>query len=248
MESVALSDSQASIPPLLQPEISDQQLQAYGLTTTDWRRAQQDTPTLKYIMDRLEQGLNAPAKKDVDPLIDTRYFKDWDKLCLSSGVLYRKSTLNGQEFLQLLLPPGYEDIVFQALHDELGHQGRDRTTLLIKQLFFWPGMDSYIKSKVKACDRCIRRKTNIGQRAGLIPIESSAPMEIVCIDYLSLEPSKGGVENILVITNHFTRYAQAILTRNQPGLRLGCCLTISLCIMAFQHVYTATRANALSPT
>ena len=67
VESVALSDSQASFPPLLQSEISDQQLQAYGLTSKDWRRAQQDTSTLKYIMDILEQGLNAPAKKDVDP-------------------------------------------------------------------------------------------------------------------------------------------------------------------------------------
>ena len=149
--------------------------------------------------------------------IDTRYVKDWDKVCLSSGVLHRKFTLNGQEFLQLVLLPGFEDIVFQALHDHLGHHGRDGTTSLIKQRFFWPGMDWYIKSKVKACDRCIRRKTNIGQPAGLIPIESSAPMEIVCIDYLSLEPSKGSVEKILVITDHFTRYAQAISTRNQTA-------------------------------
>ena len=75
-------------------------------------------------------------------------------------------------------------------------------------------MDSYIKSKVKACDRCTRRKTiEIGQWAGLIPIESSSPMKIVCIDYLSLGPSKAGVKNILVITNHFTRCAQAIPSR-----------------------------------
>ena len=53
MESVALSDSQASIPLFLQPEISDQQLQAYGLTSRDWMRAQQDTQTLKYIIDNL---------------------------------------------------------------------------------------------------------------------------------------------------------------------------------------------------
>ena len=84
-------------------------------------------------------------------------------------------------------------------------------------LDIWPGMDSYIKSKDKACDRCIRRKTNIGMPAGLIPIESSAPMEIVCIDYLSLKPSQGGVENILVIMDHFTQYAQAIPSRNQTA-------------------------------
>ena len=193
VESMALTDTSAAVPPLIQPEVSEQQLQAHGLTSKDWRTAQQATPSLKISMDRIEQGLDAPAKKDVNPMVDTRYFKEWEKLYLSNGVLHRKTTLNGQEFLQLVLPLGYQDIVFQALHDDLGHQGRDRTPMLIKQRFFWPGMYSFIKSKVKACDRCIRRKTNIGNRAKLVNIESTAQMKIVCIDYLSLEPSKGEV-------------------------------------------------------
>ena len=42
-------------------------------------------------------------------------------------------------------------------------------------------------------------------------------MEIVCIDYLSLELSNEIVENILVITDHLTGYAQAIPTRYQAA-------------------------------
>ena len=49
----------------------------------------------------------------------------------------------------------------------------------------------------------------------LVNIISTQPMELVCIDFLSLERSKGRHESILVITDHFTRYAQAFPTRNE---------------------------------
>ena len=51
--------------------------------------------------------------------------------------------------------------------------------------------------------------------AELVNITSSQPMALLCIDFLSLERSKGGHEHILVVTDHFTRYAQAFPTRNQ---------------------------------
>jgi len=106
--------------------------------------------------------------------------------------------------------------MFRCLHDDLGHQGRDRTTSLMKERFYWPGLDAFVAEKVKQCGRCTRRKRH-PERAELQPIESTAPLEIVCIDYLSLERSKGGFENVLVITDHFSRYAQAYPTRNQTA-------------------------------
>lgn len=48
-------------------------------------------------------------------------------------------------------------------------------------------------------------------KASLLPITSSAPLEIVGTDFLHLEKSSGGYEYILLNTDHFTRYKQVLL-------------------------------------
>ena len=51
-----------------------------------------------------------------------------------------------------------------------------------------------------------------------VPLENivaTHPIELVHLNYLCLEPGKGLDENVLVVTDHFTRYAQAYVTRTQ---------------------------------
>lgn len=57
-----------------------------------------------------------------------------------------------------------------------------------------------------------KKKTSL-----LVNIETSRPLELVCMDYLSLEPDGKGTKNILVITDHFTKYAVAIPTADQKA-------------------------------
>lgn len=54
-------------------------------------------------------------------------------------------------------------------------------------------------------------------RAPLVSITTSQPLELVCIDFLTLKQSRGGHQHKLVVTDHFTRYALAYSTRNQTA-------------------------------
>ena len=69
--------------------------------------------------------------------------------------------------------------------------------------------------------RCIMRKSRTTQKTPLVSISTSQPLELVCTDFLTLETSKGGYQHILVITDHFTRFAQAIPTRNMTAHTTG---------------------------
>ena len=94
---------------------------------------------------------------------------------------------------------------------------KDRTSRLIRERFFWPNMSSDIEKWVSSCERCLRRKTNTHVRAPLVNVHTTYPLELVCLDFLSLETAKGGFGNVLVVTDHFTKFAMAIPTKNQTA-------------------------------
>lgn len=48
-------------------------------------------------------------------------------------------------------------------------------------------------------------------------VHTTYPLELVCFDFLTLEPANGGISNILVITDHYTKFAMAIPTKNQTA-------------------------------
>ena len=216
-ETISKSDEDelSGIP--IEDDIPEELLNGTALSVNDWKKAQTSDRNIKFLIDNLLEGCRTTLKIAEKAGIDTRYLQSWENYLIQDDILYRETTISEERVEQLVLPSALKDDIFKAYHDDLGHQGRDRTTSLIRRRFYWPGMNQYIRQKVQLCSRCVRRKTVPPKAAELVNITSSAPMELVCIDYLSLERSKGGYENILVITDHFSRYAQAIPTRNQTA-------------------------------
>ena len=74
-----------------------------------------------------------------------------------------------------------------------------------------------------------RQENTLGSAVHVLPLKlgspkpplenimATHPLEFVHLNYLCLEPGKGLDENVLVVTDHFTMYAQAYVTRNQAA-------------------------------
>ena len=117
-----------------------------------------------------------------------------------------------------MLPESYKKIALKGAHDDMGHLGRDKTLAVLRDRLYWPNMTSDVDEYIKACERCIKRKSPTYVRVPLVNITSSQPMKLVCVAYPSLEMSAGGYEHLLVITDHYTKYAVAVPTKNQSAI------------------------------
>ena len=199
-----------------QPVIGEP-FEEFNLGVRNWRIAQREDPTIRYFLQSVTNGTRPDVRK-LPPGTETQQLlKNFGHLTVQRGVLYRKTKVDEQEKLRLVLPRKYRNMAIQGCHDDVGHLGRDRTLQLLRDRFYWPKMYAEVEDWIKRCERCVLRKTPTTQRAPLVNIKTSQPMELVCTDFLTLETSKGGYHHILVITDHFTRYAQAVPTRNMTA-------------------------------
>ena len=141
--------------------------------------------------------------------------REWNKLKVGTdGVLYR---LAGT-VRQVVLPGRLRQQVYKELHEEMGHLGSERVIDLARERFFGPHMKQDITHYVTKVCHCLKSRTPLrNQREPLHPIVTTAPFQIVSIDYLHLETSVGGYQYILVVMDHFTRYAQAYATRDKSA-------------------------------
>ena len=191
------------------------------LSNINWMKEQRLDPDLGVIIRLIESGQLFKRKLQGKDSTELKSFLR-NKRCLKlvKDVLYRKSysdnSTTKKTLWQLVVPKHFRERALFGCHDDVGHQGILRTLSLLRERFYWPGMQEEATQYVMHCSTCLRRKTP-PQVAPLQPILVTQPLELVHMDYLSLEPSKGNIENVLVITDHFTRYALAYPSKTQTA-------------------------------
>ena len=113
---------------------------------------------------------------------------EWNKFKLINGVSYRDCGLRKQIFL----PKKFHSTILQELHNNMGHVGVERTANLIQDRFYWLKMLSDIELHLKSC-QCLKSKMpNRKQYAPMGHLSSTAPFDMLSVDFLELDPELGG--------------------------------------------------------
>ena len=236
----ALGDESAELPAVevvgARPEAVDKDLLADPISPQpwhlnlvhNWAELQRNDPSLAKVL-RYLRGGQPPAGSDLkkENAEVVQLIREWDRLAIRDNTLLRQRLTDGHKAFQSILPTEFCNQALRGLHDDVGHPGRDRTLDLARSWFYWPFMATHIEKYVAHCGRCIRRKAPDPPRAPMKSFIAKEPMELLAIDFLSLEKGKGWFlslekgkgwfENILVVTDSFTKFSWPFPTRRQKA-------------------------------
>lgn len=178
---------------------------------------QRADPHINRVLQLLDKGPNLKQcmKKECNEVKDL--MKSRSRLVQEDGVVFRKIVDKGQDIKQVLLPKSMKDEVMKMTHDDMGHQGSERTLQLLVRRCYWPGIAKDVRSYCEACQRCMLAKEGKNVRSTIGSILSKKPLEILAIDFTSLEPGTNKVENVLIVTDVFTKFTQAFPTKDQTA-------------------------------
>jgi hypothetical protein len=136
------------------------------------------------------------------------------QLKMVQGVLFYLWDFRVETRYRLVVPQALKDTVLRQCHDikSSGHQGRDKTRLILKRSFMWYGMTVDAEIYVKQCAICSVNKKAC--RRPMAPMEmhhAGFPMERVHLDVLGpFTTSLSGNKYILVMIDQFSKWIEAV--------------------------------------
>ena len=151
------------------------------------------------------------------------YLNQWDLLSVENDVLCRHwyEHDSDRESRVIIAPKQLRRELFYHLHELRtgGHLGIKRTVYQLQRRFYWPGLQSDVRTWCRWCVICAKRKPTHGRHRGLLKQSvATAPMERIAIDILGpLPKTVSGNEYIMVISDYFTKWIECYALPDQQA-------------------------------
>ena len=132
----------------------------------------------------LKECLGAEAETEQGKM----FFHIHNSLILNKGLMYLNMTPKGKTegVLAFIIPVAQCHMALIGVHRDAGHQGQQRTLALTQERFWWPMMAEDCHAIVRGCLHCQAFEGEV-PRAPLCLIQAYAPLELVHLDYTSIE-------------------------------------------------------------
>lgn len=158
------------------------------LSAADIATKQRANSTIQVVIAQLERGELPPPLLREELPDRSLLLREVNKLVLHNKILVRRRQMGSKHTYQLVLPEKYRADVLHQLHNQMGHMGIKRTLDLVFSRFYWPRMSIDVVNRITTCKRCERWKSLSEHAAPLVSIHTSRPLELVCMDFLSVVP------------------------------------------------------------
>ncbi|XP_041849958.1 uncharacterized protein cuzd1.1 [Melanotaenia boesemani] len=182
---------------------------------------QREDPDIGPVVKSVMRGVqpSGPQMKQMNRT-QQQLYRQWERLFVQKGTLFRRlnDPRDGEEIRQLVVPTALQHQAFETQHTHGGHFSDRGTLCILRRGYYWPSMVLDVKRWIQGCKRCALAKDVFPKfQAPMTCTNVGAPLEVLAMDFTVLEPSTGGFENVLVLTDMFTRFTIAVPTRDQTA-------------------------------
>ena len=134
--------------------------------------------------------------KETDNNEMRQFIRQQNRLFMRNGILYHKNEIQevkhpDRNTMQLVLCKAFRKEALQGCHDDLGNLGIEQTIDLLRDHFYWPRMLNDVTSHIKQCEICLEYNA-LPEKTPMQNIYATYPMELVHMDYLTIETNEGG--------------------------------------------------------
>ncbi|XP_055005269.1 uncharacterized protein K02A2.6-like [Boleophthalmus pectinirostris] len=201
LESTSLTESE----PDLYVEIAEISSLFSALPLSDFKAESEDCPELK-LLRQVSQSKWPKTKKSL-PIEIQPYFLVRHELAVDSPLVFRGT--------RLVVPKSLRERIVHLAHE--GHQGIVRTKQRLRELYWFPNMDSLVYTVLSSCTVCQScDKTAKASPAPLQPVEfPEGPFQHVAVDIVG--PFERGPQDCrfaITLVDYFSKWPEVAFTPN----------------------------------